>query len=156
MGKTSVKVTGERAHDGPVFKVGAWVKDHLLLFDLGYFRYQLFACIGRNGGYFLTRLKANANPTIVALNRVYRGRAIPVVGEKLRDVACRLQREVLDVEVTVRFQRRSYAGRARYDIQTLRVVGIRDEHTECHHFYITNVPVEKLAAEDIRATYALR
>jgi putative transposase len=155
-GKASIKVTGERTHDGPVFKVGAWVKDHLLLFDLGYFRYQLFACIHRNGGYFLTRLKAHANPTIVALNRVHRGRAVPVVGEKLRDVANRLQREVLDVEVTVRFQRRTYAGRARYDVQVLRVVGIRDTHTGCYHFYITNVPVDKLAAEDIRATYALR
>lgn len=155
-GKTSIKITGERAHDGPVFKVGAWVKDHLLLFDLGYFRYQLFACIGQNGGYFLTRLKANANPTIVALHRVHRGRSIPVIGERLRDVAARLHREVLDVEVTVRFQRRTYAGRARHDIQSLRVVGIRDDATDGHHFYITNVPVEKLAAEDIRATYALR
>lgn len=156
LGKASIKVTGERAHDGPVFKVGKWVKDHLLLFDLGYFRYQLFACIHRNGGYFLTRLKANANPTIVAINRVHRGRAVPVVGEKLRDVADRLLREVLDVEVTVRFQRRTYAGRARHDVQTLRVVGIRDEAAGCHHFYVTNVPVAKLAAEDIRATYALR
>ncbi len=156
LGKTSIKVTGERAHDGPVFKVGKWVKDHLLLFDLGYFRYQLFACIHRNGGYFLTRLKANANPTIVAINRVHRGRAVPVIGEKLRDVADRLRREVLDVEVTVRFQRRTYAGRARHDVQTLRVVGIRDDQAACHHFYVTNVPVDKLAAEDIRATYALR
>lgn len=156
LGKASIKVTGERAHDGPVFKVGKWVKDHLLLFDLGYFRYQLFACIHRNGGYFLTRLKANANPTIVAINRVHRGRAVPVVGEKLRDVADRLLREVLDVEVTVRFQRRIYAGRARHAVQTLRVVGIRDDRTGSHHFYVTNVPVEKLAAEDIRATYALR
>lgn len=156
LGKTSIKVTGERAHDGPVFKVGKWVKDHLLLFDLGYFRYQLFACIHDNGGYFLTRLKANANPTIVAINRVHRGRVVPVVGEKLRDVAHRLRREVLDVEVTVRFQRRTYAGRARHDVQTLRVVGIRDENAGCHHFYVMNIPVEKLAAEDIRATYALR
>jgi putative transposase len=155
-GKTSVKVTGERVHDGPVFRVGSWVKDHLLLFDLGYFRYQLFACITRNGGYFVTRLKANANPTITALHRVHRGRAVPVVGERLRDVGGRLLREVLDVEVDVRFKRRVYAGRVRYDVQSLRVVGIRDSRTGEHHFYITNVPVEKLAAEDIRATYALR
>ncbi len=101
-------------------------------------------------------MKANANPTITALNRVHRGRAVPVVGEKLRDVADRLRREVLDVEVDVRFQRRIYGGRARHDVQSLRVVGIRDARTGEHHFYITNLPVEKLAAEDIRATYALR
>jgi IS4 transposase len=155
-GKGSVKITGERAHDGPVFKVGAWVRDRLLLFDLGYFRYQLFASITRNGGYFLTRLKANANPTITALHRVHRGRALPVVGEKLRDVGGRLLREILDVEVDVRFKRRVYAGRIRHDVQSLRVVGIRDSGTGEHHFYVTNIPVEKLAAEDIRATYALR
>ena len=56
----------------------------------------------------------------------------------------------------VRFKRRVYAGRVRYDVQSLRVVGIRDSGTGQHHFYITNLPVEKLAAEDIRATYALR
>jgi IS4 transposase len=117
---------------------------------------QVFACITRNGGYFVTRLKANANPTITALHRVHRGRAVPVVGERLRDVGGRLLREVLDVEVDVRFKRRVYAGRVRYDVQSLRVVGIRDSRTGEHHFYITNVPVEKLAAEDIRATYALR
>ena len=156
VGKTSFKVTGERAHDGPVFEVGKWVKDHLLLFDLGYFRYQLFACISRNGGYFLTRLKSNANPTITALHRVHRGRAVPIVGERLLDVVGRLKREVLDVEVDVRFKRRAYRGRARHDVQTLRVVGIRDDQTGRHHLYITNVSPEKLAAEDIRATYALR
>jgi IS4 transposase len=155
-GKSSIKVTAERVHDGPVFCVGPWVRDHLLLFDLGYFRYQLFACITRNGGYFVTRLKANANPTITALHRVHRGRAVPVVGEKLRDVAGRLRREVLDVEVDVRFKRRVYGGRVHQGVQSLRVVGILDNRTGAYHFYMTNLPVEKLAAEDIRATYALR
>ena len=46
-----------------MFRVGPWGRDHLLMFDLGYFRYRLFACIVRNGGYFLTRLKGNADPT---------------------------------------------------------------------------------------------
>ena len=155
-GKQSIKVTSERAHDGPVFRVGKWVRDRLLLFDLGYFRYQLFACIGRNGGYFLTRLKANANPLIVAVNRVHRGRAVPLVGERLRSCVDRLHREVLDVEVSVRFERRRYAGRTRSAVQQLRVVGIRDPRTGDYHLYITNVPLDKLAAEDIQATYALR
>jgi IS4 transposase len=155
-GRQSVKITGERAHDGPVLRVGKWVRDRLFLFDLGYFRYQLFACIGRNGGYFLTRLKANANPLIVELNRMHRGRAVPVVGERLRDCVGRLQREVLDVDVKVRFERRSYAGRVRRDTAQLRVIGIRDQRTGDYHFYVTNIPPDKLAAEDVRATYALR
>jgi len=155
-GKQSVKITSERAHDGPVLTVGKWVKDHLLIFDLGYFRYQLFSCITRNGGFFLSRLKGNANPTIVAVNRAHRGRAVPVVGEKLRDVVGRLQREVFDVMVEVCFQRRRYAGRTRQATQQLRVVGLRDPNTGVHHLYVTNVPPDKLAAEDIRAIYAAR
>jgi hypothetical protein len=64
-GEQSIKQTAERNHNGPVFCVGPWIRDHLLMFDLGYFRYQLFARIGRNGGCLLTRLTANAGPTFV-------------------------------------------------------------------------------------------
>ncbi len=156
VGEQSIKVTAEREHDGPVFCVGPWVRDHLLMFDLGYFRYQLFACIGRNGGYFLTRLKGNADPTIVAVNRVHRGRAISLVGERLRGVVARMQRQVLDVEVEVRFPRRRYGGRVHRDTQRLRVVGLLNRETGEYHLYVTNVPPEKLAAEDIGAAYSLR
>lgn len=155
-GKQSVKITSERRHDGPVFRVGRWVADRLLLFDLGYFNYQLFSCITRNKGFFVSRLKGNAKPTIVGLNRRHRGRAVPVVGEKLRDVAARLKREILDVDIEVRFQRRRYAGKKRFAKQRLRVVGVRDERSGQYHLYVTNVPPEKLAAEDIQATYSLR
>jgi IS4 transposase len=155
-GKQSIKVTAERKHDGPVFRVGKWVAGKLLLFDLGYFRYQLFSCITRNGGYFLTRLKGNCNPVIVALNKVHRGRAVPVVGRKLREVVGGLQRDILDVNVTVRFQRRRYAGKRHYASQELRVVGVRDQRSGDYHLYITNIPPQKLAAEDIQATYAAR
>ena len=156
VGEQSIKVTAERAHDGPVFLVGPWVRDHLLMFDLGYFRYQLFACIGRNGGYFLTRLKGNADPKIVAVHRAHRGRAISLVGQRLRDVVPRMQRQVLDVEVEVSFPRRRYGGRVHRDTQRLRVVGLLNRETGQYHLYVTNVPPEKLAAEDIGVVYSLR
>jgi IS4 transposase len=155
-GKQSIKITSERRHDGPVFRAGRWVTGKLLLFDLGYFNYQLFACITRNKGYFVSRLKGNARPTIVGINRKHRGRAVPVVGEKLHDVVARLRREVLDVDIEVRFKRRRYAGKRRFATQRLRVVGVRDGRSGDYHLYVTNVPPDKLAAENIQATYALR
>lgn len=155
-GGSSIKVTAERVHDGPVFKIGPWVKDHLLLFDLGYFRYQLFDCIRRNGGYFVTRLKKNANPLIVAANRLHRGRAVKLVGERLRDVVARLDREVLDVEVEVEFSRRAYAGRTRRARQHLRVVGIKNAESGEYHLYVTNLPADRLRAEDVAIVYSLR
>ena len=41
--RQTVKLTAERRSDGKVLRVGTWVRGRLLLFDLGYFRYQLFA-----------------------------------------------------------------------------------------------------------------
>jgi IS4 transposase len=110
-GPQSIKVTSERVHDGPVMRAGRWVRGRLLLFDLGYFRYHLFATIGQQGGYFLTRLKENANPTIVALHRQHRGRAVDAEGHKLTEIKDRLRRAVFDAEAEVRFRRQAYRGR---------------------------------------------
>ena len=96
-GAHKVKVTGERANDHRTLQMGPWVEGRLLLFDLGYFRYQLFDVIDRNVGYFITRLAANADPCIVATHRQWRGRSIELVGKRLREVAGRLKRDVLDV-----------------------------------------------------------
>lgn len=156
VGRSSVKVTPERAHDGPVFRVGRWVKDHLLLFDLGYFRYQLFDCIDRNGGFFITRLKKGVNPRIVGLNRRHRGRAVELIGRRLRDVLGRLDRQVLDVNVEVEFPRRIYAGQVRRGHRVLRVVGIRNAESGEYHLYITNLGVERLTAEGVGIIYSLR
>ena len=80
-GAHKVKVTGERANDHRTLQMGPWVEGRSLLFDLGYFRYQLFDCIDRNGGYFITRLATNADPRIVAAHRQWRGRAIDLEGK---------------------------------------------------------------------------
>jgi IS4 transposase len=156
VGNNSVKVTAERAHDGPVFKVGPWIKDHLLMFDLGYFKYQLFDCITRNGGFFLTRLKKGANPLILAVNRLHRGRALDLVGKHLRDVVRLLDREVLDVTVEVQFSRRVYNGRRSSARQQLRIVGIKNAETGEYHLYVTNLPADRLTAEDVGIVYSLR
>lgn len=155
-GARSVKVTSERVHDGPVLQAGKWVKDTLLLFDLGYYRFQLFDRIGKCGGYFLTRLKDNANPVICKVHRTWRGNAVPLEGESLKDVLGKLKREVLDVEVELRFQRREYAGKRRRDKMRCRLVGIRNEETGRYHLYLTNVPKETLSAEEVAKVYGGR
>lgn len=155
-GCQSIKVTSGRRHDGPVLRVGPWVRGRLFLFDLGYFCYQLFACISQNGGYFLTRLKGCANPVIVQNNLRCRGRSKAVVGKRIKDVVKGMKRGVLDVMVEVSFPRRRYAGRARHDTIILRVIAVRDAVSGKYHLYITNVPSAKLTAHDVSAVYALR
>lgn len=155
-GPQSVKVTSERVHDGPVLRAGAWVRDRLLVFDLGYYRFQLFNCITRQGGYFLTRLKDRANPLITAVHRTWRGRSVPLEGERLQTVLGRLQRQALDVEVELTFRRRTYRGKQSTARMRVRLVGVRNEEFGDYHLYVTNLPPDNLTPEDIASTYAAR
>lgn len=156
LGPQRIKLTSERVHDGPVLRAGRWVKGRLLLFDLGYFRYALFAAIDRQGGFFLTRLKDKANPILRRLHRRHRGRAIAVEGLGLREIRSRLQRAVLDAEAEICFQRRAYAGQRRRATLRVRIVGLWDEVRQTYHWYITNLPVDAIPAEQIGKLYAGR
>lgn len=154
-GPQRVKITSERVHDGPVLRAGQWVKGRLLLFDLGYFRYSLFAAITRHGGFFLTRLKDNANPTLLRLHRHNRGRAVAVEGLGLLQIRSRLRRAVLDAEAEICFQKQRYAGRRSKTTLRVRIVGLWDESHSMYHWYITNLPVE-IKAEEIGKLYSAR
>jgi putative transposase len=155
-GLERVKFTGERANDHRSLRMGPWVAGRLLLFDLGYFRYQLFDCIDRNGGTFLTRLPAGANPLIIGMNRRWRGRTVALEGKRLDEVAGQLKRMTLDVEVEVEFPRRVYAGRRRTHRRRFRLIGVRDPHSQSYWFYLTNIPVEEFDAESLAQVYACR
>jgi IS4 transposase len=155
-GPSRVKITPERVHDRRVLRVGRWVRGKLLLFDLGYFCYALFARVAQEGGYFLTRLKGNANPEIIGTLRSHHGQAIPLAGCRLGEVERRLRRQILDVEVEVRYRKRAYGGIRRQATMRLRLVGIWDLGTRLYHFFLTNIPVEVLSAEEIGRLYGLR
>ena len=155
-GLKSVKITSERKNDGRVLTVGKWVEDRLLLFDLGYYSYRLFDRIRRNGGYFLTRLKANANPEIVAVHRSWRGASVGLVGKRLQDVLSRLRRKELDVEIEVRFKHRAYAGKRTSALQRYRLVGLQNPDSGCYHLYVTNLPNDRFSAQEVAAIYRAR
>ena len=136
--------------------VAAWVEGRLLRFDLGYFRFQLFDAIDRSGGYFITRLAANADPCIVATHRQWRGRSIELVGKRLKEVAGRLKRDILDVEVEVAFKRRGYGDIRRTARRRPRLVAVRLPDSSEYRFYLTNIDPESLDAHGVAQTYAAR
>src|SRR5690606_29045027 len=119
-----------------------WVRGKLLLFDLGFFDFRLFRRIEDLGGHFVSRLKRSSNPIIVAQNRLWRGRARPVVGKHIWAVVDALQREELDVTVEVRARRRVYAGIRPGERRRFRVVGLRDASTGEYHLYIATITAE--------------
>jgi putative transposase len=72
------------------------------------------------------------------------------------EVLPKLKRQVLDVEVDIEFKRRKYNGKQRDETKRLRLVAIYNVEDEKYHTYITNIPVEKLDAEDVAALYSAR
>ena len=127
-----------------------------MLFDLGYFCYNLFNRIKRNGGWYISRLKDNANPLVVGINLSHRGRQTPIVGRHLRDVLARLKRDIIDIQVTVEFQNRVYNDKKSRAKTEYRVVGIRNQETGEYHRSITNIPPEMLSAEEVAQSYRYR
>ena len=74
----------------------------------------------------------------------------------VREVLAELQREVLDVQVRVRFQRRVYRGTRSWTTRPFRLVAVRNAEAGRYHCYLTNVPATSVDAETIGATYSLR
>lgn len=155
-GPKKVAIFGERTPEAHTLRVGPWVKDRILLVDLGFYKFQLFARIAENGGYFITRLKDNANPLIVASHTVHRGRAIELAGKKWQEVVPRLAREVLDAEIEFDFSRRKYNGKRSKDTLRVRLVAVWNEEAREYHAYLTNLPVDVLDAKEVADLYAVR
>ena len=168
----SIAIYSGKTADIKTMRIGSWVKDNILLFDLGYFKYELFSKIRGNGGYFVSRLKQSANPTIVSVLRAHRGNTIDLTGKKLKDILPRLKREVIDVEVEVSFK--GGASKARktekdgtFEVyqpkgntpkvkETFRLVGILNGESKMYHFYLTNITPGQLPAEDVALLYRSR
>ena len=153
----SDEITDETTHESTLLKTGSWMAGRLFLFDLGFFKFHRFARIDENGGFFVSRLKRSSNPEIVEELREWRGRAIPLEGERIYDVVERLYREHIDVAVEVRFQRRVYEGTKSWDRKRFRVVGVRDEDADDgYRLYITNLPEKKFNPGEIERLYRAR
>ena len=155
-GPKNVTVHSERTPEIKTLRVVAWVKDRILLFDLGFYKFQLFTRIKENGGFFVSRMRGNGDPLFLRSLKAHRGQAIDLAGKRWKDVKSRLTREVLDAEVEVAFRRRRYRGKQSWDTLVLRLVGVIDEKTGEYHVYLTNIPPEILTAEEVAALYRVR
>jgi hypothetical protein len=81
---------------------------------------------------------------------------VEVVGQRLQDVLARLRREVIDMEVELRFSRREYNGVCSTARARFRLAGVRNQETGDYHLHVTNIPVDKLSAEEVARIYTAR
>lgn len=155
-GPRHVALYSERTPEVKTLKIGDWVKDKILLLDLGFFKYHLFSQIQEHGGYFVSRLKGNTDPLIVRTLRKCRGYSISLDGKRLRFILESLKREVIDAEVEIAFRVPNSKGKTSPKTEVYRLVGIMNKETKAYHLYLTNIPAEKLPAEDIALMYRAR
>ena len=102
-------------------------------------------------------MKSNTNPKIVRNHRSKtRGNSIDVEGMKLKEALKKIKRDVLDVDVEVTFKRRIYKGKQKSVRRHFRVIAIYNAAEKRYHRYVTNLPVDKLSAEEMTSVYALR
>jgi len=154
-GPQRIEINPENRSEHDTLKLGPWVKGNLVLFDLGFFAYHTFRDINDLGGYFVSRITDEANPTITHVHRTTRGNSIDLVGYKLNQVKGYMKRKVVDTEVEVEFNRKAVQ---KGDPRTgsFRLVGIMNQETDSYHMYMTNVPPDMLVAEDIANLYRAR
>jgi putative transposase len=155
-GPKRVAIYAERTSELKTLRIGSWIKDRILLIDLGFYKHQLFARIKQNGGYFVSRLKENADPLIVDVISTCRGNSIDVKGKHIREILPKLKRQVLDVDVEISFKRRMYESKQRKDKEIFRLIAIFNEEEAKYHLYITNISSDTLPAEDIAKLYGAR
>ena len=155
-GPKRIGLYAESTNELKTLRIGPWIKNRILLIDLGFYKYQLFARINENGGYFVSRLKGNADPLIVSVNRTWRGRSVNVQGKKLNEILPKLKRQVLDVNVEIVFKRRNYNGKQRNDSEIFRLVAVLNAETGKYHTYLTNISSDVLEAKDIAKLYGAR
>jgi len=151
---TRFRTTDGTTHERSQLPTGEWVADALILLDLGFYDFWLFDRIDQNGGWFVSRVKDNANFEIVEELRTWRGNSIPLEGESLQAVLDDLQRQEIDVRITLSFERKRGSGASA--TRTFRLVGLRNEESEEYHLYLTNLGKDDYSAPDIAQLYRAR
>ncbi len=154
----SLRIVPERTSEIKTLRIGAWVRDRIILLDLGFFKYAAFEKIDRLGGYFVSRLKDNANPKIVKILRGHIKTNIQLAGkkQKLKDILPYLDGEIVEAVIEVGSRSSKYLGKKKRVPIEFRMVAVFNKESKEYHIYITNIPQEMLSAEDVAALYGAR
>ena len=131
-------------NDSRCFPNLAHLKNKLVIFDLGYYCYALLLAIDNAGGFFLSRLKANASVTI---KEVISGLPKKAVGKSLLSINCTRGKEDPIIEAIIKKEV------SKEKIVQCRAIGFWNPSTKMYHWYLTNLVV---SAHLIYPLYRLR
>jgi len=142
----SVQIVSGTRHDSTILKLGPWVAGKLLLLDLAYRKGLLYKRIADFGGYFLLRKKDDDDPVIVDSRWC---------GHRLSAMQHEFLGQAIDVLALVPWSFDRGPDRRRR-LLPVRLVGQWHPLEARHHFYLTNVPCDMIATNNIGPIYAAR
>ena len=156
-GPKTVALYPEKTAEIKTLKIGPWIKDRILLVDLGFYKTQMFARVEENGGYFVSRIKKNMDPILVSVEEgLSKTKSKEFVGKPVSECIKQFSGKDLDAVVKIKFKRREYKGKQKQDEMTVRLVAIYNDEDEKYHIYITNIQKDVLNAKDIAKLYGAR
>jgi putative transposase len=149
-GPKTVALYAEKTAEIKTLKIGSWIKDRILLVDLGFYKTQLFARVMENGGYFVSRIRKNMDPIIVSIEEgVPKTKREGFIGKTVNKCIEQLPGKDIDAIVKIAFKRRAYKGTQKNDEMRVRLVAVYNEEEKKYHIYITNIQKDVLNAKDI-------
>ncbi len=154
----SIGIYPERTSEMATLRIGPWIKDRILLIDLGFYKHHLFSKIKQHEGSFVSRLKGNVNPLIIDAYTTCTVNNIDVKGKHLNEILPNLKGDVLDVEVEIPFKKPNYNGKSktRMDSERFRLIAVYNVEAEKYHIYLTDISPDVLGQEDIAKLYGAR
>lgn len=156
-GPRTISIVPERRAEVKTLRIGPWVAGSLLLVDLGFYTYHLFARIHENRGFFVSRVKKASTLTVEAvhspMSRIQRD---AFIGRDLFSVIPELDAPSFDATVSVLLKRRAYRGKRRQERYSFRCVGRIHPDTGEWHFYLTNLGRDEFTVDEIAELYRFR
>ncbi|AKB36307.1 Mobile element protein [Methanosarcina siciliae C2J] len=156
-GPKTVALYSEKTAEIKTLKIDPWIKDRILLVDLGFYKTQMFARVEENGGYFISRIRKNMDPVVVSINEgIPKTMCKDFMEKPVSECIKQLSGKDIDAIVKIAFKRRSYKGKQKRDEMLVRLVAVYNEEDEKHHIYITNIQKDVLNTKDIAKLYGAR
>ena len=156
-GPRTVSIVPERRAEIKTLRIGRWVAGSLLLVDLGFYAYHLFARIHENRGFFVSRVKKASNLRIEAVHSPMDANlCASLIGQNLLSVIPGLGVQSFDATVSVQLKRRAYRGKRRQERYTFRCVGRVHPDTGEWRWYLTNLSSEEFTVDEIAKLYRFR
>jgi IS4 transposase len=154
----TVSLVPERTAEIKTLRIGPWVKDSLLLIDLGFYCYQSFSKIDLNGGYFVSRVKKDSCLIITQFHSsVTAAQREMFTGKDLKHVLKVFRESSIDATVTIRVRTPSdKSGKRRSVPKQFRCVGRVHPETGKWHLYLTNLSWEEFSVDEIATLYGFR